>query len=77
MQKHELTSNQYYGGLNRRFEKRSRLLRKLGFEYKRSEELGMAYFVRKTFRHKRSVLTAAEVTHADNRAFVDAVRFSK
>lgn len=30
----EVTSNQYYGGINLRFEKRRALLTKMGFEYK-------------------------------------------
>ena len=74
---HDLTSNQYYGGINRRFDKRSKLLRKLGFEYMRIEEWGFAVFTRgknHIYSRKNSTLPVAFVQHADQRAFIDGVR---
>lgn len=44
--KNELTSNQYFGAINRRFDNRARQLGKLGFKYLRNEQLGLAFFVR-------------------------------
>ena len=39
-----LTSNEYWGGLNRRFDRRAKLLRRLGFKYETTEYGGV--FVR-------------------------------
>jgi hypothetical protein len=74
-----VTSNAFYGGLNRRFEKRAALLRRFGFTYARVEvpERGpfkgscVGLFVRS--RHRQQVITAAEVMHACGRAWRDAL----
>lgn len=41
-----MTSNQYYGALNRRFDKRARFLIKLGFAYSVLPETNIAVFSR-------------------------------
>ena len=63
----DLTSNQYYGGLNRRFERRAAVLRRFGFKYRCVAE-GVAVFDRARFV-KVQTITAAEVMHADGRAW--------
>lgn len=44
---HNLTSNEYYGGLNRRFERRAKRLRTLGYEYERIDDLNLAVFAKR------------------------------
>jgi hypothetical protein len=39
-----LTSNQKFGAINRRFDARAKLLKKLGWKYFRLEEYGIAVF---------------------------------
>jgi hypothetical protein len=64
---YNLTSNQYYGGLNRRFDRRARLLTRLGF-VSNLVETDLRVFTRT--RHARKVnIPAAVLTHADNRAW--------
>jgi hypothetical protein len=71
----QLTSNQYYRGLNRRFEKRSRLLRRIGYRYQiipiradLPKSPTTAVFVS---RYGSRVISASEVMHADTRAWRD------
>jgi hypothetical protein len=76
-----LTSNQLYGGLNRRFEKRAALLRKAGFRYCIIVP-GVAGFVHKNAMSRehfptkwgKSVIPAATVHHAKTECFWDAVK---
>jgi hypothetical protein len=65
-----LTSNQYYGGLNRRFERRAALLRRLGFTYQRIEGMPVAVFGR-GYLGKSQAIPAAVLHHADNRAWFE------
>lgn len=71
MVKAEISSNQWYGGLNRRFDRRARLLRRLGYRYAASP-FG-AVFVRGRGSRLESIL-AVVVMSAHNRDFVDSVR---
>jgi hypothetical protein len=66
-----LSSNQFYGGLNRRFDSRARRLASLGYRYTCSP-FG-AVFVRGSLWRLESI-PAGLVMHADNRAFIDALR---
>ena len=69
-----MSSNQLYGGLNRRFDRRAAFLRKFGFAYRRVEEIGKAVFQRKGRRligNQRDALTADFVLLASNRVFRD------
>lgn len=68
-----LTSNEYYGGLNRRFDRRARLLRRLGFAYKRIEEANIAVFARGRINRPESI-PAAVLHHADNLAWINVLR---
>ena len=65
------TSNQFYGGLNRRFDRRARLLHRLGYRYM-GTPFG-AVFVRGAAFRVESI-PAGVVMHADNRAFLDSIR---
>ncbi len=72
----DLTSNQYYGGLNRRFDRRVRLLHKLGFK-RIANEFGAFYA--KPFRRfslQKRYIPAAVLSHAQDRAFYEQVRYS-
>lgn len=66
-----LSSNQFYGGLNRRFDRRARRLRSLGYQYTQTP-FG-AVFIRSRFGRLDSI-PAGVVMNADNRAFVDSIR---
>lgn len=66
-----MTSNQRYGALNRRFDKRAKFLRKLGFAYRRIEEIGEAVFARKGFLRREDILTADCVLLANNAVWRD------
>jgi hypothetical protein len=65
----QLTSNQFYGGLNRRFEKRVALLVGFGFKY-RIVVPGVAVLERRPF-WKDQAIAAAEVMHACKRSWQD------
>lgn len=67
----KLTSNQLYGGMNRRFEKRSKMLAKFGFKYKIVVK-GIAAFIHP--RSDRSTVAAAEVMHSNNQCWIDTLR---
>jgi hypothetical protein len=70
-----MTSNEYYGKINRRFDYRARLLRRMGFNYRIAVK-GIAVFVHRNARdfdmHNRMV-TASAVAFAPGRAFAEAV----
>ena len=74
MRHEDLTSNEYYGGLNRRFNKRAARLRKLGFEYEATKYNG-AFFTRKRMGRMASI-PAATLHHADNRAWFDKLSWA-
>ena len=66
----KLTSNQYYKGLNNRFEKRVSKLRKAGFKYDKS--LPGFYPKKSTYdaaKRRGAFLHNQFVMHADERAF--------
>jgi len=71
---HQLTSKQYYHGLNRRFVKRAAQLHRFGFRYQRTE-LGFAVFTREPRgywpRSHVSTIPAEVLHHASNRAWID------
>lgn len=73
-----MTSNQYYGGLNRRFDQRSALLRRFGFKYQSLVAIPartggtMGIFVRDRLGRVQ-MLPAAEVMHAERRAWRDTL----
>lgn len=71
MVKAEISSNQWYGAINRRFDRRARLLSRLGYKYT-GTPFG-AMFVRSRFCRIESI-AAGVVMNAHNRAFVDAIR---
>ena len=65
----ELTSNQYYGGLNRRFDKRIRLIRKFGF-------VGVPrqpFYARRVFGTDQTIHCSV-LLHSHNRVFHDKLR---
>jgi hypothetical protein len=68
-----VTSNQYYGGLNRRFDRRVRLLSKLGYKYTRTQFGGMFVIDRHSYIIS---IQACLVMSGHNRDFLVAVRFS-
>ena len=68
-----MTSNQYYGGLNRRFDNRAKLLRRLGFSYAQIDDLGFAVFTRKR-RYKVANIPAVVLHAADRRLWHDTLR---
>jgi hypothetical protein len=71
--KSQLTSNQYYGGLNRRFEARQRRLRKMGFLYVCNEIKGApANFIKyRKWSANARVISAQTVLVAENRVYFD------
>ena len=71
-----LTNNQYYGGLNRRFDKRARRLLARGFRYQQVEGMNMAVFARRRSSRKLAAIPAAVLHHADNRRWIETLRTS-
>jgi hypothetical protein len=67
----QLTSNQFYAGINRRFDRRAALLRKSGFSY-RAVCPGVAVFTRVRYGKETNV-AAATVLHADKRVWTDTL----
>jgi hypothetical protein len=63
-------SNLYYAGLNRRFDKRAKRLRRCGWTYEHTEFGGM-WTKRRPMRVK--AIAASLVMHADNYVFWDAI----
>lgn len=74
----QLTSNQYYGGLNRRFDKRIRLLHRFGFRYRidkiGTETFGVLYRKNPFNPHREQCILASELLHSHNRVFRDELR---
>ena len=68
-----LTSNQYYYGLNRRFEKRAKLLISLGYSYERIPGTTIAVYKKAELGRKKLIL-AQTLLHASNRGFIKAMR---
>ncbi len=71
----DLPSNQFYSGLNRRFERRAKLLRRFGFKY-RAVRLGaydrdgtIGVFTRRAWTGKAPAIQAASVIYAPARAW--------
>jgi len=71
----ELTSNQYYSGLNRRFDKRAKLLVGFGFKYVQLAPQ-IAAFVRPCpyLYNRQQIILAANVSHEHNVAFLMNLR---
>jgi hypothetical protein len=67
-----MTSNQLYGGMNKRFEKRAKHLRQLGFAYKIVAE-GVAGFVRTRYGKTRTI-TASAALYATNRTWINELQ---
>lgn len=68
-----ITSNQYYGALNRRFDKRACLLRSLGYKYRATEFGGM--FIKQQSKHWQTTsIPASVVMVALNRDFIQTLR---
>ena len=65
-----LTSNQLYGGLNRRFDRRASLLCRLGFKYVAIAEK-IAAFQRAYPFGRSAIIPAAMVMHATNACWRD------
>ena len=68
----ELTNQQVYHGLNRRFRNRATLLSKLGWKYAHSN--GVAWFQKNDGVWRLRKIQAAVLFHASNRVFFDALR---
>ena len=73
-----LTSNQYYGGINRRFERRAALLKRFGFTFKALDVGGeggrktatVGVWLRARFG-SIYVLPSSVLSLADNRVWID------
>jgi hypothetical protein len=63
-----MTSNEHYRGLNRKFDKRCRLLRSLGFQWQ-TNDYG-AFFTRRC-RGKLVTIPSCYLSLADNRTWFD------
>lgn len=59
-----MTENEKYGAINRRFDKRVKLLSKFGFRYERTD-LGFAVMKRHVF-YKPQAIPTATLLFADN-----------
>jgi hypothetical protein len=66
----QITSNQRYGGMNRRFDRRAAQLVKFGFHYTQIAD-GVAAFTRRAFWSKQQSVLAAVVLMADNNIWRD------
>jgi len=78
MSLHDLTSNQYWGGINRRFDKRIKLLYKIGIKFDH-ESVGFPSKATKwDFEQERIVprwiLRSSTMMHLDNRAWFEMLR---
>jgi hypothetical protein len=67
-----LTNQQYYHGLNRRFQNRASLLSKLGFRYASNQ--GVAWFEKIDRVWRLRKISTGVLFHASNRAFFDHLR---
>lgn len=71
-----LPSNVFYGQLNRRFDRRAKLLRKLGYKYSSVQVLGdtIAVFAKpRRFGMRHDIITASIVLTSHNRIFRDYI----
>ena len=68
-----LSSNTLYGQLNKRFDRRARILARAGYTYQRIDVLGTtrAYFVKLRYGSRYDVISADLVLSAHNRVFLD------
>lgn len=64
-----MTENQLFGGLNRRFEKRSARLFRAGFRYRFIEAIGAAAWVKEDWRKQVRAIPVSTVQCADNAAW--------
>ncbi len=64
----ELTNNQYYKGLNNRFDNRCKKLRKLGYKYNK-DKAGYTYG-----NMPSSLIHNAVIMHSDKRHFITLIR---
>lgn len=65
-----LTSNQFYGGLNRRFDRRVKQLYRLGYRLHSVPEFGIALMAKQNIHdRKNSSIPNAIIMHADNAAY--------
>lgn len=68
-----ITSNEYYGALNRRFDRRASLLRRLGYKYTATVYGGM--FVKQQAKHWQTTsIPASIVMVSHNRDFIQTLR---
>ena len=69
----QLTSNQKYGAINRRFDRRAKLLKRLGFTYLRLEEFGFAVFAAANLhdRKRGKTIPASVVQLATNAQWIE------
>lgn len=67
-----MSNNQFYGGLNKRFDNRAALLRRFHFTY-RMLAPGIAVFSRNRYGREQNI-AAATLLHADRRVWVDTLR---
>jgi hypothetical protein len=65
-----MTSNQYYGGRNNRFDKRANQLRRAGWVYTRIVEYGIAVFTRKRYGRVRTI-PAMVVSYANRKDWLE------
>ena len=67
-----MTSNEFYGKLNKRFDKREKELREMGYERETLSAYNIALYVR--VRHgKTHAIPAGTVMHASKRAWSEYV----
>lgn len=65
------TSNQYYGALNKRFDKRAKLLKRMGYKYTRTP-YGAMFIIESAF--SRTVIAATLVSVASKFDFIMAIK---
>jgi hypothetical protein len=67
---YNLTSNQYWGGLCKRFDKRVRLLAHMGYKYNNGWKSHSTIWDNKNEKMiPRITITGAQIMHLDNRAW--------
>ena len=70
MKMSELTSQQYYGGLNKRFDKRCALLVRAGFRW----DGEIPGFRHPRFCYRNTLITTTFIMHSSKRAWLDSLR---
>ena len=68
---HDLSSNEYYAIVNRRFDEREQVLLALGFERQTVDHLNLAVYVRGTLFRYPDVVQTSFMAFADDRAWLD------